>query len=134
MSRAAKRKADEVQKKAEEKLERLKAKNLPHCDWTKLFSISGRDQEEATPILDEYFNQFTDSLACPGCGAQLASESLLDSAIGAATFTWGLAHGEGFCSKCGYPARGHHNIPKIGRLTNLVLAYHPDTLTQFMEE
>ena len=46
-----------------------------------------------------------------------------------ATFTWGLAHGEGHCNNCGWPARLYHFI-KYGddqeARVVLLLQYHPD--------
>lgn len=52
------------------------------------------------------------------------------SALGVA-YRWGLVHGEGTCSGCGWPARGIHYIKRedgteLCTLRNLFLPYHPD--------
>jgi hypothetical protein len=49
----------------------------------------------------------------------------------AATFTWGMTHGEGFCVKCGWPARLYHFIKTDGIETRIVrlLQYHPDGIS-----
>lgn len=46
------------------------------------------------------------------------------------SFTWGIAHGEGFCSVCNYPARGVHYIEHEGvKMTvKRILQYHPSQL------
>jgi hypothetical protein len=41
-----------------------------------------------------------------------------------ATFTWGLAHGEGHCSSCGYPTRMYHR--RVEGVSTFPLQYHPD--------
>lgn len=58
----------------------------------------------------------------------LKCESLQEGFLG--RFEWAIAHGEGRCGKCGWPARRYHylTIPgttKEGRLI-LILQYHPD--------
>lgn len=40
---------------------------------------------------------------CVECGARLGG--LLGS------FSWGIAYGEGFCSRCGFPYRLYHRFP-----------------------
>lgn len=49
-------------------------------------------------------------------------------------FQWGLAHGEGFCNYCKWPARAHHHPTKengeeLFNMRNVVLQYHPDYVT-----
>lgn len=46
-------------------------------------------------------------------------------------FKWGLAHGEGYCSECGWPARLYHFVKdRDGKdlltFRHVVLQYHPD--------
>ncbi len=47
-------------------------------------------------------------------------------------FTWGLAHGEGHCHECGWPARLYHFVKlpdgKDDRIVRL-LQYHPDGIS-----
>jgi hypothetical protein len=54
--------------------------------------------------------------------------------MGAAKFTWAIAHGEGYCNnlvdgkRCCYPARAYHyDVGPIKRLV-LILQYHPSGL------
>lgn len=47
------------------------------------------------------------------------------------TFTWGLAHGAGYCTLCGWPARMYHFVKgEDGNETRVVtlLQYHPDQI------
>ena len=55
------------------------------------------------------------------CGASLAGF------VG--TFQWGLAHGEGSCTSCGYPGRGKHYIDlgEDGELSLPVILLYRDT-------
>jgi hypothetical protein len=75
--------------------------------------------------VDRYLSAFCPDEKCLSCGATLAGMF--------GSFTWGLTHGEGFCSNCGYPARGYHTIrdeagkPVLGHAP-LILQYHPDAL------
>lgn len=111
-------------------LQALKDKGLPRLDWRTIFKVEGTDITDAdNKAMDEYFSQFLAPGPCPKCGSQLTGD-ILKQFIGLATFTWGLAHGEGFCSKCKYPARAYHrNVGPIEFL-NMVLPYHPDELEQ----
>lgn len=82
--------------------------------------------------INEYLKDFIPNDNCINC------EKALGGIFG--TFDWGLAHGEGFCSNCGYPARGKHYIKlkklvvdgkEENRLTlPFILQYHPNTLKQ----
>ena len=51
------------------------------------------------------------------------------------SFRWGMAHGEGTCSRCGWPCRAYHG-PKLGdddifdRPMKIVLQYHPKYVTE----
>lgn len=106
-----------------------------HCTVdTAGFKITGADAQLAIDCLNKYFHDFavTDG-KCPQCGARLGG--LLGS------FTWGLAHGEGYCTgnmlgsdKCHWPCRAYHR-PALANgeeifeqtITN-VLPYHPDVV------
>ena len=78
---------------------------------------------EAEAGINEYLRGFQADGRCP-CGRPLGG--ILGS------FTWGIIHGEGACSRCGFPARAFHEIDlgDLGTLTlNLVLAYAPELVT-----
>jgi hypothetical protein len=110
----------------------LQATNLPRLDWRDLVSRGTLDGSGITDdhhqSLDERFSVFvaprydgTGELVddCIGCGASWYG------------FTWGMAHGEGHCHACGYPARGYHyDIAGVDRRLDAVLQYHPDELRQ----
>lgn len=113
----------------------LKARNLPKLRAADI--AFGADGEPADKVaenmatLDGYLSHFVElgerdpvwgSRLCICCGASLTG--LLTG-----SFQWGLAHGEGSCCRCGYPARAIHRIDGIGTLSNLVLQYHPDELS-----
>lgn len=99
------------------------------CDWrTFIETTEGVTPPDMIAALDEYFSHFAESAAkCLKCGEPLGGWT--------GTFRWGLAHGEGACSACGWPARAHHFIKdKDGRdlcsLRNFILQYHPKFVTK----
>lgn len=78
----------------------------------------------AAPIRNDRQNQ-----DCLHCGEELTG--MMAGLFGRGGFEWGLAHGEGHCRGCGYPARAHHWIKgadgkEIASFRNLVLQYLPD--------
>lgn len=118
-------------------LERLKALNLPHATpaiFDAKVADDAPDREQAEKyltILAEYLKDFVPPGDCICCGSRLGAKDVMDSIVSAPTFRWGLVHGEGECSKCGYPARAMHYIgktetaPEIMVLRNYILQYHP---------
>jgi len=74
----------------------------------------------ATPILRE--KEHSTEFLCLNCGSSLNGFLL-------GTFQWGIVHGEGFCSKCHWPARLYHYLKlpdgTEGRIV-FMLQYHPD--------
>lgn len=65
------------------------------------------------------------SVLCVGCGECLSSDF-------EGTFVWGLAHGEGYCSTCGYPTKLYHYAQDdagsdVGRVS-FPLQWHPDEI------
>ncbi len=108
----------------------LKALNLPRAGLS-LCSVKAKDadhEEAATRMnraIESYLSKFADPTGdCLKCGLALSGFM--------GTFTWGLCHGEGQCSHCGYPARAYHHVidehgEDVCRL-NHILQYHPDEL------
>jgi hypothetical protein len=105
-------------------LEDLKARALPICKWRDLLTVrdgelSPKEEEE----LDAYLKAFlppNKDRKCVNCGLTLGG------LVG--RFTYGICHGEGYCSECGYPGRAnHYNFGPIDSLT-FILQYHPDGL------
>lgn len=48
-------------------------------------------------------------------------------------FQWGLVHGEGSCTNCGWPGRAHHYVKdrdgkELFSLRNVLLQYHPSVV------
>lgn len=113
-------------------LDEVKSKALPRLQWTDILKVTdGELSPEDVAALTEHFSHFTrlDDNKCPGCDSPLTGE-MVQQLLGTVTFTWGLAHGEGHCRRCGYPARGYHyDIGPIKKLP-LVLPYHPDELVK----
>jgi hypothetical protein len=106
------------------------ALNLPRLSWRDVFEIKGDGfTDEDAAVLDAYLSKFTmrDGNLCPGCDAPLSGD-MVAQLLGAATFTWGLAHGEGFCRKCRYPARAYHRDFGPVKFVSAVLPYHPEEL------
>lgn len=100
--------------------------------------ITGNDAEKAKQVINEYLSVFAKPVPRDGDGllfgkhACLKCGEPLSGACG--TFKWSLAHGEGACSKCAWPARAYHR-PQYkeeelftGPLV-FVLQYHPEHVT-----
>lgn len=77
------------------------------CDASKL-----SEADKAT--LTEYLTGFLapvigeTAVSCPCCGAHVYGGGVIDALL--STFTWGLAHGDGFCSRCKWPIRMYHFV------------------------
>lgn len=95
------------------------------------------DAEAFTREVDAYLQNFVAPIfdgdrgqRCFHCGEFLTG---LTAAIMGGGFQWGLAHGEGFCGKCHWPARGHHFMRRadgseLCTLRHYVLSYHPSVI------
>jgi hypothetical protein len=67
---------------------------------------------------------------CLRCHEALSGD-LTTQLFGRGGFTWGLAHGSGFCKNCGWPATLYHfikdrNGEDIVTIRHVVLQIHPD--------
>lgn len=79
-------------------------------------------EAEAAKLLaamNAYLARFAAGFDCPGC------KNKLGGLLG--TFTYGLAHGEGYCSHCSYPCRANH-YPEDDLRFVLIMPYHPSEL------
>lgn len=75
--------------------------------------------------LDEFPSEYLTVFAAP-------TDNVCLCCGGYGTFTWGLAHGEGHCCKCSWPARLYHFIKSAdGEKKRIVklLQYHPDQVS-----
>lgn len=120
---------------------------LPHLNWRDIFEEKDAglpaDDREA---IDAHFGHYvppdmkTDLSTgkkelvpqkCVGCDEPLTG--FLGLLTGRGGFEWGIAHGEGRCSNCGWPCTAHHFVrKKVGdqyeqviTLRNFILQYHP---------
>lgn len=121
-------------------LEELRAKGLPRPKPTDLFKFTGSGDEEraafdsAMAAAQPYLDEFTTGGRCPQCTtaeeAERPANALADVVLGRG-WTWGIQYGEMHCRRCGYPARGEHDID-LGEGRKLrfsaVMPYHPDAL------
>lgn len=99
------------------------------------------DTTELRATLDKYFHAFAKPVRVPkeeanmlyGSLRCLNCETVLSGALG--SFQWGIVHGEGRCSKCGWPCRAYH-YPKHGdekifdKRMEFILQFHPDFVTK----
>jgi hypothetical protein len=82
------------------------------------FNLGGTEgwNEEQRGRLREYLAGFLKPMfkdgrvLCPCCDSHISGNGILDMLT--STFRWGLAHGEGFCSKCQWPFRMYHELAK----------------------
>lgn len=105
---------------------------VKHCTLDDIgMSITGDDAQPVVDACNKYLRDFAGTI-CPKCGSKLGG--FLGS------FTWGIVHGEGICTggltgeKCGWPARGYHDIKDdqgeaiFEQRLPIALAYHPDVV------
>lgn len=120
----------------------IKERNLPHYTAMDFFvrEEPAEDlevQNAAIAAADKYLHAFvkSDTGGCVCCGKPQGhkngskfADAIADSLLFSPQFVWGLAHGEGYCATCGYPARAYHSIEGVGDIRHLILQYHPDGL------
>jgi hypothetical protein len=125
----------------------LRARGLPHATAAAV-KVTVTATADAPPEaiaaatqmnarLDEYLGHFAAPAVdgkCLACGSLLVAPDDIRAVLFDATFTWGLAHGEGYCRACGYPARAIHyiDLDDEGSKVTLprVFQYHPDELRE----
>jgi len=115
-------------------------------DWRTLIKAAPETPPETITALDKYFEPFAQPALKmvndkPDLGDQPCLKcdepqtGLLASMFGKGGFTWGLAHGEGHCRNCHWPARAYHFIKHedgsdLCTLRGVILQYHPDYVTE----
>lgn len=112
---------------ARERLPELKARQYERLNWRTMIAPTAALTLAHVTTMDRYFRRFVqaDDSKCICCGTEQGGFA---SAILGTGFTWGLAHGEGRCNTCGYPARAlHYDVGPIKR-AEMILQYHPDDL------
>lgn len=117
-------------------------------DWRQIITASDDVPPEIIEVLDRYFEPFAalpmkvgedgeksvGEIKCVECGA-VQNPGMMGFLVGNLGFQWGLAHGEGRCSKCGWPARAMHYVKdpeghEFVTLRHFVIQYHPDFVTR----
>ncbi len=109
-------------------LQAIEVPRVRAADYFSKKADAGADVDQELERWDAYFADFaklTDG-RCLCCGKSLRCELGMGLFGG---FEWGLAHGEGHCTYCRYPMRGHHRVDGLGRIQNLFLPYHPSALS-----
>ena len=113
-------------------LSELKALPIPRCrpedQGARFLALARLPEYYLAAFVAPRLSESELALNCLGCGEDLYRAGIAGFLLGAATFTWGLANGEGYCSGCGYPTRMYHRLPE-GTAT-FPLQYHPDDLVQ----
>jgi hypothetical protein len=120
-------------------LEEMKALNLPRL---KAADITEPKEGQEIPAwypakLDEYLSHFVKPSEKDGCiRCETQQTDILGALMGG--FTWGIAHGEGFCGTCRWPARAYHFLKdddgKDLLTFRVLLQYHPDELSDKKSE
>ena len=78
------------------------------------FSVSGELTDDGNKKLADYLVGFhapnidDDAVKCVKCGSHIFGGGIMDALL--STFTWGLVHGEGFCTECNWPIRMYHSV------------------------
>lgn len=133
-------------------LEELQDENLPRADVESVsihigledtpeehIEAAEAEREKLIGHLNDYLQRFTPGevvrdpgplgggILCPMCGRALSGFF--------GTFEWTIRHGEGRCTKCGYPARGIHYVKdedgnEVVVIRRFILPYHPDELKE----
>lgn len=109
----------------------MESKVIDHCKFESL--LKGDCDEDLRKSISDYLSVFAepnDDGKCLKCGT--VQGGLMSVILGG--FVYGLQHGEGRCSKCGWPGRANHYFKDkdgkdIGSI-NIILQYHPDVVTE----
>lgn len=122
-------------------------KTVEKMDWRTMIDAKEDTPAETIAALDKYFAGFAQpditekdgkkvlgNQPCIKCDEPLSGD-LISGLFGKGGFTWGLAHGEGHCKNCGWPARAYHFIKhddgsELATIRNVILQYHPDYVTE----
>lgn len=117
-------------------------------DWRTCIKANAETPQNVLIALDKYFEPFAqpkmagntviDGNPCLKCGGKL-NPDLISSFIGLEGFTWGIAHGEGHCIQCQWPARSYHfikdeNGEELMTIRNFIIQYHPDHVSVNVEK
>lgn len=118
--------------------------SVARLDWRTLINAKEGTPETTIKALDDYFSHFAavevkeengkpemQLQQCCGCGKTLTGIF--------GTWRWGIAHGVGECSSCGWPSHGHHFIKDaagedVATIHNFILQVHPDFVERRQRE
>lgn len=116
---------------------------VERLDWRLLIGAGADTPQRIIDALDKHFGQyakpagtmddagrfhFAEGQPCLSCGKALTG---LAAFMAGGGFEWGLAHGEGHCAACRWPATCYHFVKDadgkgVLTLQNVILQYHPD--------
>jgi hypothetical protein len=121
---------------------------VERLDWRTLIEPKAETPPDIIAALDKYFEPFAQGpftvkpdgkrdfgkQPCLKCDAPL-SGGLAEALLGEGGFEWGLAHGEGHCRKCRWPARAYHFIKDadgkdLMSIRGFIIQYHPDFVSK----
>lgn len=106
--------------------------STPHATLADLFVIDGELPVDKREDFDAYLKHFAapkregednhlcDGWPCVACGAKHS-------------FAWGIAHGSGHCTTCGWPATLYHFVKdrdgeELSTIRGVLLWAHPDDI------
>lgn len=102
--------------------------------------VTGSDAPPLIEAINEYLSIFAKPVKRDGSASWLmgSSECLncsaqLDGALG--SFQWGIVHGEGHCTGCGWPCRAYHRLKDsdgeiFDGVLERILQYHPSGVSK----
>ncbi len=115
----------------QDELEALRT-GVPRCRVADLGTPGDTATPEGMAIVENYLSHFAapikqDGMPCLRCDKPLVGMLAFMHGGG---FEWGIAHGEGHCANCRWPARAYHFIKdnegsELLTIRNLVLQVHP---------
>jgi hypothetical protein len=121
-------------------------KTIEKMNWRTVIDAQPETPQSTIDALDKYFEAFAQVSLTEKDGKKILGEQpcikcdeplngMMAMMFGKGGFTWGIAHGEGHCKNCGWPARAYHFIKDsdgkdLMTLRNVILQYHPDYVTE----
>lgn len=112
-----------------DRVRQLRRDGIDHLDVDRDVEVSPEQDHEINAAVLAYLRDNAERFVsphgldggCVGCGRKIGL-----------TFTWGIVHGRGRCSNCGWPARLYHYVEVEGRERDVrwvgMLQYHPDQM------
>ena len=124
-----------MEKITPERLAELKASNIPHATIADITI----DAPPTVEGITEHFERHLSHYAAPKkdeAGENRSGQPCI-ACDATHSFTWGMVHGAGHCTNCGWPASLYHFITdqegkQVAHLRGVLLWAHPDDI-EFVE-